>query len=161
MPDSHPVISCSPFEMRYNARMIEAHPTQVAVRPWLAYLLVALVAFIVFLPWAQGFFLGDDWMLLGRNTGRPLPDQLRLASDASNSRWYRPLSEWSLALSWSLFGLNPVGHHILNSVLHAFNAVLVAVIGQRLTRDTRASLLAGLSFPAGQHHPIHRSQILV
>ena len=132
--------------MSYNGRMVKAHPAQAVIRPWLAYMLVALVAFIVFLPWAQGFFLGDDWMLLGRNTGHPLPDQLRQASDASNSRWYRPLSEWSLALSWSLFGLNPVGHHILNSVLHAFNAVLVTVIGRRLTRDVRVGLLAGLSF---------------
>ncbi len=114
--------------------------------PRLAYVTTALVAFVVFLPWVQGFLVGDDWMLLARNVGRPLPDLLQQISDASNSRWYRPLSEWSLALSWSLFGLNPAGHHILNSALHAFNAVLVAVIGQRLTRNVRMGLLAGLSF---------------
>jgi len=107
---------------------------------------VALVAFVVFLPWVQGYFLGDDWMLLARNSGRPLPEMLRQISDASNSRGYRPLSELSLALSWSLFGSNPLGHHLVNSVLHALNAVLVAAIGQRLARDLRVGLLAGLSF---------------
>jgi len=114
--------------------------------PWPVYLLVALVAFVVFLPWVQGYFLGDDWMLLARNTGRPLPDLLRQASDASNSRWYRPLSESSLGMSWRLFGMNPVGHHLLNSALHTLNAVLVAAIGSRLARDLRVGLLAGLSF---------------
>jgi len=84
--------------------------------------------------------------LLARNSGHPLPDMLRQISDASNSRWYRPLSELSLALSWALFGSNPLGHHLVNSVLHALNAVLVAAIGQRLARDLRVGLLAGLSF---------------
>jgi len=132
--------------MIYNARMMRTCPERIQTRPWLIYLAVALVAFVVFLPWVQGYFLGDDWMLLARNTGRPLPNVLRQASDASNSRWYRPLSESSLGVSWRLFGLNPVGHHLLNSALHTLNTVLVAVIGSRLARDLRVGLLAGLSF---------------
>ncbi len=132
--------------MIYNARMMRTCPERIRTSPWPIYLVVALVAFVVFLPWVQGYFLGDDWMLLARNSGRPLPEMLRQISDASNSRGYRPLSELSLALSWSLFGLNPLGHHLANSVLHALNAVLVAVIGQRLARDLRVGLLAGLSF---------------
>jgi hypothetical protein len=141
-----PVASCSLFEMRYNALMLSSHGTPTRINAWSVYVIVALTAFVVFLPWVQGYFLGDDWMLLARNSGRPLPDMLRQISDASNSRWYRPLSELSLALSWSLFGLNPLGHHLANSVLHALNAVLVAAIGQRLARDLRVGLLAGLSF---------------
>lgn len=110
------------------------------------YLLVASVAFIVFLPYVRGYFLGDDWMLYARNSGRALPDQLRLISDASNSSQYRPLFELSLAWLWSLFGFNPVGHHLVNLALHALNAVLVAALAQRLAQDHRVSLLAGLSF---------------
>jgi len=112
----------------------------------LTYLVVALLAFVVFLPWVQSYFLGDDWMLLARNSGRALPDQLRLISNVSNSRWYRPLSELSLAWSWALFGLNPVGHHAVNFAIYALNVVLVTVLGQRLAHDRRVSLLAGLSF---------------
>lgn len=114
--------------------------------PGLAYFTVALAAFVVFLPWTQVYFLGDDWMLLARNSGQALPPQLGAISDVSNSRWYRPLSELSLAWSWSLFGLNPVGYHILNSALHALIAVLVAMLGQRLARDWRVGLWAGLFF---------------
>jgi len=85
-------------------------------------------------------------MLYARNSGPSLPDRLQAISDASNSARYRPLSEMSLAWLWSLFGFNPVGHHVVNLVLHAINAVLVAVLGHRLTRDRRVSLLAGLVF---------------
>jgi hypothetical protein len=112
----------------------------------LTYLVVAVLAFVVFLPWIQGYFVGDDWMLLTRNSGRALPDQLGSISDVSNSRLYRPLSELSLAWSWSLFGLNPVGHHAVNFALHALNTVLVALLGQCLAHDRRVGLLAGLSF---------------
>ena len=124
-----------------GTRRTRTNPTSLLV-----YLLVALAAFLVFLPWGRGYFLGDDWMLYARNSGRPLPDQLRLISDASCSSKYRPLSELSLAWLWSLFGLNPVGHHIVNFALHALNTVLVAMLGQRLARDYRVGLLAGLSF---------------
>jgi len=112
----------------------------------LSILAVSAAAFLVFLPWVQVYFLGDDWMLLARNSGCALPSQLRLISDASNSSQYRPLSELTLAWTWSLFGLNPAGYHVFNSLLHAFNAVLVAVLGYRLSGDRRVGLLAGLSF---------------
>ena len=119
---------------------------QILFTPGLAYVTVAFAAFVVFLPWTQVYFLGDDWMLLARDSGQALPPQLTAISDASNSRWYRPLSELSLAWSWSLFGLNPVGYHLLNSALHAVMAVLVAVLGQRLARDWRVGLWAGLFY---------------
>ena len=114
--------------------------------PLMARLMVALVAVLVFLPWVRGYFLGDDWMLYARNSGRVLPEQLRLISDASMSAKYRPLFEVSLAWSWSLFAFNPIGHHIVNLGLHALNAVLVAALGQRLAQDRRVGLLAGLTF---------------
>ena len=122
--------------------MRETRPTL----SWPAYFLVAGVALFTFLPWVRGYFLGDDWMLYARNSGRPLPELLQQLSDASCSSQYRPLSELSLRLFWSLFGFNPVGHHVVNLVLHAANAVLVAVLGQRLARDRRVGLWAGLSF---------------
>jgi len=114
-------------------------------RLWL-YVWVAVVAFSVFLPWWQGYFLGDDWMLLARNSGRALPPLLRSISDASNSSGYRPLTELSLAWSWLLFDLNPAGHHILNLALYALNAVLVAALGRRLAGDWRVGLWAGIVF---------------
>ncbi|MFQ6100906.1 MAG: ArnT family glycosyltransferase [Anaerolineae bacterium] len=127
-------------------RAMEAYGTHRGSNPLPAYLLVALVAFVVFLPWACGYFLGDDWMLYARNSGRPLPAPLQAISDVSCSRQYRPLSELSLGWMWTLFGFNPIGHHVVNFVIHALNSVLVAILGQRLARDRRASLLAGLSF---------------
>lgn len=113
---------------------------------WLVYVLVAVIAFAVFLPWARGYFLGDDWMLFARNSEWTLPDELRRMSDVSNSSKYRPLSELTLGLTWSVFAFNMVGHHLVNFALHALNAVLVGVLAQRLAHDRRVSLLAGLSF---------------
>jgi hypothetical protein len=85
-------------------------------------------------------------MLFARNSGRALPEQLQVISDASNSADYRPLFELSVAGLWSLFGLNPIAHHTVNLLLHALNAVLVTALGQRLARDPSVALLAGLSF---------------
>jgi len=125
---------------------MKTYKTQANFTSSFVYLLVASVAFLVFLPWGQGYFLGDDWMLYARNSGRPLPDQLQMISDASCSSQYRPLSELSLGWIWSLFGFNPVGHHIVSFAIHALDSVLVAGLGQRLARDRRVGLWAGLSF---------------
>lgn len=113
---------------------------------WLVYVLVAVIAFTVFLPWVRGYFLGDDWMLFARNSGWTLPDELRRMSDVSNSSRYRPLSELTLGWAWSALAFNTVGHHLVSYALHALTAVLVAVLAQRLAHDRRVSLLAGLSF---------------
>ena len=91
-------------------------------------------------------------MMLARNSGKMLPEHLRQISDASNSRWYRPLFELSLAGTWRLFALNPIGYHAINFLLYAVDADFVAWLGRHLAQDRRVGWLSGLIFATHACH---------
>jgi len=60
------------------------------------------------------------------------------------ANWH-PLTWLSHALDCQLFGLNPVGHHIVNVLLHAINAVLLFLMLQYATGFRwRSSMVAAL-----------------
>jgi hypothetical protein len=107
---------------------------------------MGLIALVVFLPWVNGYFMGDDWMLFARNSGRALPDELRMLSDTSNSRFYRPLYDGSLVWAWQVFGWDTVAHQVVNFLLHALNTVLVTVLTRRMSGRWFVALVAGLVF---------------
>jgi tetratricopeptide (TPR) repeat protein len=53
------------------------------------------------------------------------------SSDAGN--WY-PLTRLSHVIAWQFWGADPRGHHAINVIVHAFNAVLAFLVFKRLTR---------------------------
>ena len=63
--------------------------------------------------------------------------------DASN--WH-PLTWLSHALDWQIFGGNAAGHHYVNLLLHAANAVLLFLLLQAATGYTRRALMVGALF---------------
>jgi protein O-mannosyl-transferase len=67
------------------------------------------------------------------------------------ANWH-PLTWISHALDAQLFGLNPVGHHYMNVVLHALNAVLLFLLLQSATGFTWRSLMVAALFAL---HPIN------
>ena len=86
-------------------------------------------------------------------------------NQAINTNYYRPVSLTSYALDYALFGLNPMAFHAVNVLLHALCAVLVFVVGwrvtERLSRDAnwRFGVLAGgLLFAV---HPVHTEVVNV
>ena len=86
-------------------------------------------------------------------------------NQAINTNYYRPVSLTSYALDHALFGLNPMGFHAVNVLLHAVCAVLVFVVGWRITervsRDERwrlGVLAGGLLFAV---HPVHTEVVNV
>jgi protein O-mannosyl-transferase len=64
-----------------------------------------------------------------------------------SSNWH-PLTWISHALDYSLWGLNPLGHHLTNIILHAVNTFLVVVLAMRLLDafKERAALNGSRSF---------------
>jgi len=46
--------------------------------------------------------------------------------------YWRPLSYLSHALDYAVWGLNPLGHHLTNNILHAVNTFLVVILVVRL-----------------------------
>jgi hypothetical protein len=69
--------------------------------------------------------------------------------DAGN--WH-PLTWLSHALDCQLFGLNPVGHHYINLLLHASNAVLLFLLLEGATGLTWPSLMVAALFAL---HPVN------
>ncbi|MGH9498214.1 MAG: tetratricopeptide repeat protein [Terriglobales bacterium] len=67
------------------------------------------------------------------------------------ANWH-PLTWLSHALDVQLFGLNPVGHHYTNVVLHALNAVLLFLLLQSATGFTWRSLMVAALFAL---HPLN------
>jgi protein O-mannosyl-transferase len=71
------------------------------------------------------------------------------AYDESN--WH-PLTWLSHALDVSLFGLKPAGHHVVNVLLHALNAVLLFLLLQYATGFRWRSLMVAALFAL---HPVN------
>lgn len=57
---------------------------------------------------------------------------VREAFTTSYMGWWMPLTWISLALDYHFWGLNPVGYHLTNVLLHSANAGLVVLLASRL-----------------------------
>ena len=68
-----------------------------------------------------------------------------------DGNWH-PLTWLSLALDCQIFGLNPLGHHYTNLLLHAANAVLLFLLLRRATGFTWSSLAVAALFAL---HPLN------
>ena len=66
--------------------------------------------------------------------------------------FWLPLTWLSHALDCQIFRLNPAGHHYINLLLHAANAVLLFLLLWRATGLTWPSLLVGALFAL---HPVN------
>jgi len=100
--------------------------------------IIAFLAFLVFLPSLQNDFV--DW-----DDYEYVYDNFHIRSlDGSFFRWafghfynsnWHPITWISHAIDFSLWGLNPIGHHLTNNALHALNTFLVIVLVMRLIEE--------------------------
>ncbi len=82
-------------------------------------------------------FVWDDHVLIEKNAATlgSLSPKAIFAQDfwttetgAGRSNYYRPLVTLSYAVDYALFGLNPVGYHLTNILLHTANVALVFLL---------------------------------
>lgn len=125
-----------------------------APSPWWlqrAPLVAAAVAFLVYLPSLGGDFLYDDGNLIVRN---PSIRDLGALGTVLRYEPSRPLLNLTWALNYAVSGLHPWSYHLVNVLVHAGNAALLASlflwIGRRLNRPDPASaaLLGAAIFAA-------------
>jgi len=127
-----------------------------------AALISAAVAFCVYIPsLGNGFVVWDDPEYIYGNPNIKSFD-LRWAFTAFVGSTWLPLTLLSFALDYSIWGLDPYGFHLTNSILHTLNTFLLALLAARLARglDNDISprglfliaLSAGLLFGI---HPTH------
>ncbi len=107
------------------------------------YLFAAFIAFItylVYIPSLQNKFLDwDDGMYVYTNFFIRSFDSMFfkhafLRFQASN--WH-PLTWFSHAVDYALWGLNPLGHHLTNNILHGMNTFLVVLLVLKLLNSAR------------------------
>src|SRR2546428_2582737 len=101
---------------------------------WLVPVLIALVTFAAFLPTLNNQFVDwDDQRNFLEN-----PHYRGLAWTHLRWMWtthqghYIPLTWMTLGLDYLLWGMNPVGYHLTNLLLHAANAVVFFFVVRRL-----------------------------
>jgi protein O-mannosyl-transferase len=119
-------------------------------------LVLAACVFAVYIPVIHNSFLNyDDNVYITINppviAGLTL-DTVKWAFTTFHAENYHPLTWMSHALDCQLFGLNPAGHHEVNVLLQAANAVLVFLLLQSLTGFTWRSLFVAALFGL---HPIN------
>src|SRR5213593_2583432 len=116
---------------------------------WQAPVLIALATFAAFLPTLQNQFVNwdDPRNFLDNAHYRGLGwSQLRWMWTTHQGH-YIPLTWMTLGLDYLLWGLNPVGYHLTNLLLHAANAVVFFFVVRRIL--TRA-----LPSPAERGHAL-------
>lgn len=74
------------------------------------------------------------------------------AFTAFHSGNWHPLTWLSHILDFTLFGLNPSGHHAVNIVFHIINSILAFAVFRRLTGDFVKSAIVAFLFAV---HPAH------
>jgi len=107
---------------------------------YLTAFIVALITFLVYLPALQnGFVNFDDHEYVYKNQHIQTMN-LRFFSWILTtfhfSNWH-PLTWLSHAIDYSLWGLNPLGHHISSVFFHGLNTFLVVLVVIRLMESTK------------------------
>src|SRR5512135_1612768 len=112
-----------------------SNETRTVPIAWLVPLGVVLATWTAFLPTlSNGFVEWDDYENLINN-------QNFRGLDWSHLGWmfttfhmgpYQPLSWLTLGLDYAVWGLNPLGYHLTNLLLHSANALACYFVSRRL-----------------------------
>src|SRR5438128_1160061 len=102
---------------------------------WLVPLLIAVVTFATFLPALHNQFVNwdDDKNFLENPHYRGLGwTHLRWMWRTTQLGHYIPLTWMTFGLDYLLWGMNPLGYHLTNLLLHAANAVVFFFVARRI-----------------------------
>jgi protein O-mannosyl-transferase len=128
------------------------------------YLLLLVAAVLPYLHTLDGPLIWDDEFLLAEN--RAIRSLDKAPYLFSLSHWvkeysgtpgqYRPLRSLTFALSYALWGLEPMGYRLTNLLLYVFTVWMVYALARRLLKDDLAALMAGVLFAV---HPAHTEAV--
>lgn len=123
------------------------------------FLLIALLTTVCFANGLTGDFVQDDVIVIVK---QPVLQSLaNIPKLFTQPYWgpkeavqgtYRPIVNASFALTYAVFGLQPIGYHLGNLMLHALNGWLIFLLARRYTGKPLVGLFTALIFTA---HPVH------
>jgi len=125
----------------------------------LPFLFIAALGFIVYANSLKGEFVLDDHFLIENNryikTWKGLGKIFtKNIAEGAEENWgfYRPLQMITYALDYFLWGLNPIGYHLTNIILHIIAAMCLYWWINILFGNGFISFLASILFIL---HPVH------
>lgn len=129
----------------------------------LLFLLIVLLTFYIYSRALTGPFIWDDEHFVLRNpsirTVANLPDYFTSRDTYSMDGdfiIYRPLRNVSYLIDYILFGLNPLGFHAVNLILHIQNIILLGYLVRLMTGSTFIPVVAAALFAL---HPIQTEAV--
>ena len=131
---------------RSRAFSISALPLSVSA----CVVLIAVAAFIAYLPCITGEFVLDDDLLLTNNPLVMAQDGLHRLWCTAETKDYWPATNTSFWLEWRLWGMNSTGYHVSNLILHIIEALLIWIILRKLSIP--GAFLAAMIFAV---HPVN------
>jgi hypothetical protein len=135
-----------PNRTRSGAFSLSALPLGVSAGA----VLIAVAAFIAYLPCATGEFVFDDDLLLTKNPLVAAPDGPYRFWCTTESVDYWPATNTTFWIEWQLWGMHPAGYHVTNLILHIVESLLIWLILRKLSIP--GAFLAAVVFAV---HPIN------
>ena len=118
--------------------------------PWLPALLLPLLIFSAYSPALRGGFIWDDDANVTRNAALTSEHPLRDIWTIGGTPQYYPLTFTVFWAERRLWGLDPLGYHLVNLTLHSADAILVLAVLLQL--GLPGAWLAAAVFAL---HPVH------
>jgi hypothetical protein len=112
--------------------------------------LLLLVTLVAYFPALDGNFLWDDEAHVTAPALRSLTGLWRIWTDPRATQQYYPLTHSAFWLQYQLWGVHPLGYHLVNVVLHVLGALLLWRILERLA--VPGAWLGAAIFAL---HPVH------
>jgi tetratricopeptide (TPR) repeat protein len=128
-------------------------PPKTAVAGALVLLAATVVTYIP--AYSAGFIWDDDAYVTDNTTLRDAAGLRRIWTEPGAVPQYYPLVHTTFWLEYHVWGLNPVGYHVVNVLLHAVNAVLVWQALRRL--ELPGAWLVGAVFAL---HPVEVESVV-
>lgn len=120
-------------------------------RRWLVFVGVVVAYVVAYLPIRSAGFIWDDPdYVIHNDTLRTTQGLWRIWFEAGAIPQYYPLVHTTFWLEYQLWGLAPLGYHLVNWVLHGANAILLFILLRKL-----GLLWPGLIAVVFLLHPVH------
>ncbi|HLP44331.1 MAG TPA: hypothetical protein VK469_00185, partial [Candidatus Kapabacteria bacterium] len=123
-------------------------------------IILLAVNVLLYLPSLQHDFLKDDFRLIVENQRiktfksflNSLNGQFFSFPDFPYLHYWRPLTLFTFYLNYQIWGLNPLGFHLANILLNAFNAILLFLFFYFISKKVFPAFFISLFFSI---HPVH------